>query len=394
MSVYDLWYLFFYVFSTNLYPTWSTGYGHHCSMCAAVIGPISFSSRWSIKFYLIIKAVRSAIISHLRCNLSSCSNLHEASGGSKSITGCLWFLYRIQSFIPSHLSCLHPIYLTLILPIMHKYIRQTLWNVSLSSWSIRLVPGAPSSIEVSIWKYHCDPDINQWAPRGGEGRTGAPKIINETDRPAVSLGQSVSIRAFPPVAAGAESRVASKFNTRRRSCELEAQKDTLERGYVPRLIIRAVSFSPYMCPPLLLLLLPVYLWSFFSLLYFAIKKHITPLIEQQWLQIKFLLFIRRLMGYFPEHPPPPPPPPSLPPHNLWSLVKPISSCNFKLWEGKVELDINEKRLQMLVSGIHLTVSAGLKRRLAADTQTLTQSIRATLRASPPLPGYSRAVPDG
>ncbi len=173
MSVYDLWYLFFYVFSTNLYPTWSTGYGHHCSVCAAVIGPISFSSRWSIKFYLIIKAVRSAIISHLRCNLSSCSNLHEASGGSKSITGCLWFLYRIQSFIPSHLSCLHPIYLTLILPIMHKYIRQTLWNVSLSSWSIRLVPGAPSSIEVSIWKYHCDPDINQWAPRGGEGRSWA-----------------------------------------------------------------------------------------------------------------------------------------------------------------------------------------------------------------------------
>lgn len=42
----------------------------------------------------------------------------------------------------------------------------------LTSWSIRLVPAAPSSIEVSIWKYHHDPDINQLAPRGGEWRAG------------------------------------------------------------------------------------------------------------------------------------------------------------------------------------------------------------------------------
>lgn len=56
----------------------------------------------------------------------------------------------------------------------------------------------------------CDPDINQWAPRGGVGggggRAGAPKIINETDRPSVRLGQSLSMRALPPVAAGARRR--------------------------------------------------------------------------------------------------------------------------------------------------------------------------------------------
>ena len=39
------------------------------------------------------------------------------------------------------------------------------------------------------------------APRGGERRAGAPKIINETDRAAVRLGQCVLIRASPPVAA-------------------------------------------------------------------------------------------------------------------------------------------------------------------------------------------------
>lgn len=50
---------------------------------------------------------------------------------------------------------------THVIPITHKYLRQTVWNVSLFSWSIWLVPEAPSSIEVSIWKYHCDPDINQ-----------------------------------------------------------------------------------------------------------------------------------------------------------------------------------------------------------------------------------------
>lgn len=83
---------------------------------------------------------------------------------------------------------------------------------------------------------------------GRRGRAWAPKIINETDRPAVSLGQSVLIRAFPPVAAGAERQAASEFNSRRCSCELEAQKDTVERRYVPRLIIRPVSFSPYMSP--------------------------------------------------------------------------------------------------------------------------------------------------
>lgn len=81
---------------------------------------------------------------------------------------------------------------------------------------------------------------------GGGGREvhGAPKIINETDRHALRLGQSVLIRAFPPVAAGTERQAASKFNTRRRSCELEAQKDTVERRYVPRLIIRPLSLSP------------------------------------------------------------------------------------------------------------------------------------------------------
>lgn len=77
-----------------------------------------------------------------------------------------------------------------------------------------------------------------------EGGHGAPKIINATDRHALRLGQSVLIRAFPPVAAGTERQAASKFNTRRRSCELEAQKDTVERRYVPRLIIRPLSFSP------------------------------------------------------------------------------------------------------------------------------------------------------
>lgn len=127
----------------------------------------------------------------------------------------------------------------------HKHINRTLYQSGrFTSWSIRLVPGAPSSIAVSIWKYHRDPDINQLAPRGGEGRAGGPKIINETDQHVLRLGQAVLIRAFPPVAAGTERRAASKFNTRHRSCELEAKKDTVERRYVPRLIIRAVSFSP------------------------------------------------------------------------------------------------------------------------------------------------------
>ncbi|KAL7400158.1 hypothetical protein ABVT39_007342 [Epinephelus coioides] len=111
---------------------------------------------------------------------------------------------------------------------------------------------------------------------GRRGRAGAPKIINETDRPAVRLGQSVLIRAFPPVAAGAERQAASEFNTRRRSCELEAQKDTVERRYVPRLIIRLVSFSPYMSPSSSSLSTSQ-LFFFWSCL--ALKKHITPLIQ-------------------------------------------------------------------------------------------------------------------
>lgn len=37
---------------------------------------------------------------------------------------------------------------------------------------------------------------------------------------------------------------------------------------------------------------------------------------------------------------------------------------------EAELDVSEKSLQMLVSGVHLTVSAGLTRRLAADIQDL------------------------
>lgn len=88
---------------------------------------------------------------------------------------------------------------------------------------------------------------------GRRERAGAPKTINEKDRPAVRLGQSVLIRAFPPVATAAQRQAASEFNTRRRSCALEAQKDTVERRYVPRLIIRAVSvlrfYVPFLLPP-------------------------------------------------------------------------------------------------------------------------------------------------
>lgn len=111
------------------------------------------------------------------------------------------------------------------------------------------------------------------------GGLGAPKIINETDQPAVRLGQSVLIRAFPPVAAGAERQGASEFNTRRRSCELEAQKDTVERRYVPRLIIRPVAFPPYMPP------LSVYLTTFLPLFFqpcLALKEtHHASHTEQQ-----------------------------------------------------------------------------------------------------------------
>lgn len=42
-------------------------------------------------------------------------------------------------------------------------------NLSLSTCSIRLVPGASSSIELSIWKYRCDRDMNQWGPWGSRG---------------------------------------------------------------------------------------------------------------------------------------------------------------------------------------------------------------------------------
>ncbi len=92
------------------------------------------------------------------------------------------------------------------------------------------------------------------------------------------------------------------------------------------------------------------------------------------------------MGYFPELPPSPPPSPPSPPPSTQSLE--FSQTYFLLQlqtvRGEVELDINEKSLQMLVSGIHLTVSAGLKRRLAVDIQTLTQSIRSMLCVLPPL----------
>lgn len=106
------------------------------------------------------------------------------------------------------------------------------------SWSIGLVPGAPSSIEVSIWKYHSDPDINQWPPRGEEREQGHLKSSMRRIGPQ-SGPDSPYWRAFPPVAAGARQSetAASEFNTRC-SCELEAQKDTVERRYVPRLIIR------------------------------------------------------------------------------------------------------------------------------------------------------------
>lgn len=53
--------------------------------------------------------------------------------------------------------------------------------------------------------------------------------------------------------------------------------------------------------------------------------------------------------------------------------------------GEVELDINEKSLQMLVSRTHFTVSAGLKCRLTVDIQTLTQSIRSMLCVCLPYP---------
>lgn len=167
---------------------------------------------------------------------------------------------------------------------------------------------------------------------GSAGRAGAPKIINETDRPAVRLGQSVLIRAFPPVAAGAERQAASEFNTRRRSCELEAQKDTVERRYVPRLIIRPVSFSPYMSPPSSSSLSTSELFFFFLVTPRTTEAHHASNTEQQWLQIKFFVFIPRLIL---SRAPSSSSSSSLRPlHNLWSLVKPISSSNFKLWEGK------------------------------------------------------------
>lgn len=134
---------------------------------------------------------------------------------------------------------------------------------------------------------------------GRRERAGAPKTINEKDRPAVRLGQSVLISAFPPVATAAERQAASEFNTRRRSCELEAQKDTVERRYVPRLIIRPVSFL-HLYVPVFLPLLPVYLRTSFGQ-----SLHITPPIaEHQWLQINFFVFILWLT--FPVPPPPSP----------------------------------------------------------------------------------------
>lgn len=115
---------------------------------------------------------------------------------------------------------------------------------------------------------------------GRRERAGAPKSINEKDRPAVRLGQTVLIRAFPPVAAAAQRQAASEFNTRRRSCELEAQKDTVERRYVPRLIIRAVSFLhiyvPFLPPSSSLL---VYLRTSFG--HASHELRITPPITEQ-----------------------------------------------------------------------------------------------------------------
>lgn len=46
------------------------------------------------------------------------------------------------------LMWLHHMEMILVMPIMHKYIRPALSNVSLLGWSIWLVPAAPSSIEV------------------------------------------------------------------------------------------------------------------------------------------------------------------------------------------------------------------------------------------------------
>lgn len=60
-------------------------------------------------------------------------------------------------------------------PVRHARVRVAVWKRGLSLYirSIWLGPGAPSSIEVSIWKYHSDPDINQSGSSGrerGKGR--------------------------------------------------------------------------------------------------------------------------------------------------------------------------------------------------------------------------------
>lgn len=137
-------------------------------------GPDSLISAWSLNimpscrkgmleyscshtlFYPVINSTSGTITS------CYCRKMHFFHTGNRTLTP--YFAYICAST-----TCISPS----ICPLCIKYIRQTLWKegLSLSSWSIWLVPGAPSSIEVSIWKYHCDPDINQWAPRGG-GRGG------------------------------------------------------------------------------------------------------------------------------------------------------------------------------------------------------------------------------
>lgn len=151
-------------------------------------------------------------------------------------------------------------------------------------------------------------------------RGGKKKIIDEKDRHTPALGHSVLIGAFPPVAAGRErQQAASKFNTRRRSCELRAAPErhawaeirasTHHKSTLPLLSTAYIYIYIHPPPPTLP---SVCLRNF---IIFSVtprtkerKKHLAPLIQSdndfQWTSFCLYSVAHTLRFSFAALPPP------------------------------------------------------------------------------------------